>query len=42
MNIKKVKTAIKIGDFELKQNHRNKINLNYLSDIGGEIGRAHV
>lgn len=33
MNIKEVKTAIKIGDFALRQNHRNKININYLSNI---------
>lgn len=37
MNIKDVKTAIKIGDFILKQNHRNKIDLVYLSDISKKI-----
>lgn len=30
MRIKDVKTAIKIGDFVLKQNHRNKIDIKYL------------
>jgi hypothetical protein len=33
MNIKEVKTAIKIGDFTLRQNHRNKIDIKYLPDI---------
>ena len=33
MNIKEVKTAIKIGDFTLRQNHRNKIDIRYLSKI---------
>ncbi|MBU2562132.1 MAG: hypothetical protein KKF68_00525 [Nanoarchaeota archaeon] len=36
MNINKVKTAIKIGDFELKQNHRNKIDIKYLQNISKE------
>jgi len=33
MNIKEVKTAIKIGDFVLKNNHRNKIDLKYLPSL---------
>lgn len=33
MNIKNVKTAIKVGDFILKKNHRNKININYLASL---------
>lgn len=33
MNIKKVKTAVKMGDFALRQNHRNKINIKYLTNI---------
>ena len=33
MNIKDVKTAIKIGDFVLRKKHRNKINIKYLLDI---------
>src|SRR3989304_3943332 len=33
MNIKDVKTAIKIGDFILRANHRNKIAINYLPGI---------
>ncbi len=37
MNIKDVKTAIKIGDFVLKQNHRNKIGLKYLSTLSNKI-----
>ena len=37
MNIKEVKTAIKIGDFVLRQNHRNKIDINYLLDLGKKI-----
>lgn len=31
MNINDVKTAIKIGDFVLRQNHRNKIDIKYSS-----------
>lgn len=34
MNIKEVKTAIKVGDFALRQNHRNKIDIRYLPSIG--------
>ena len=37
MNIKEVKTAIKIGDFVLKENHRNKITINYLSGLDPKI-----
>lgn len=37
MNIKDVKTAIKIGDFVLRQNHRNKIDINYLPNIDNKI-----
>ena len=37
MNIKKVKTATKIGDFVLKQNHRNKIDLKYLPSLSNKF-----
>lgn len=37
MKIKNVKTAIKIGDFILKHNHRNKIDIRYLPNISKEI-----
>jgi len=37
MNINEVKTAKKLGNFVLKQNHRNKININYLSTIDKRI-----
>lgn len=37
MNIKEVKTAIKVGDFLLKQNHRNKIDIKYLSNISKSV-----
>src|SRR3989344_6660230 len=33
MNIKKVKTATKIGNFFLRSGHRNKIDLNYLPSL---------
>jgi hypothetical protein len=33
MNIKESKTAIKIGDFALRPNHRNKIDINYLPEL---------
>jgi hypothetical protein len=33
MEISKVKTAIKFGDFVLKKNHKNKIDIKYLSNI---------
>ncbi len=37
MHIKKVKTAIKIGDFILRQNHRNKIDIKYLPNISKDV-----
>jgi len=37
MNIKNVKMAIKIGDFILRQNHRNKIDIKYLPNIDKKI-----
>ncbi len=37
MNIKDVKTAVKIGDFVLRQNHRNKIDIKYLLNIAKKI-----
>lgn len=37
MNITEVKTAIKIGDFVLKQAHRNKIDIKYLPTIDKEV-----
>jgi len=37
MNIKDVKTAIKIGDFALRQNHRNKIDIKYLPSLDNKI-----
>ena len=40
MNIKDVKTAIKIGDFVLRQNHRNKIDIKHLSNIENKILRT--
>lgn len=33
MKISEVKTATKIGNFILKENHRNKIDLKYLSNL---------
>ena len=33
MHIREVRTARKFGDFVLKQNHRNKIDLKYLPEI---------
>jgi len=33
MKIKNVKTAIKVGDFVLKQNHRNHIDIKYLPTL---------
>jgi hypothetical protein len=33
MNINEVKTAKKIGDFKLKNNHQNKIDIDYLPNI---------
>lgn len=37
MNIKEVKTAIKVGDFVLKKGHRNKIDIHYLPTLSKEI-----
>lgn len=37
MNIKEVKTAIKIGDFVLRRKHRNKIDIRYLPNIDRKI-----
>ncbi len=37
MNIKDVKTAIKIGDFVLRQNHRNKIDIKYSPNLDKKI-----
>lgn len=37
MNINNVKTAIKIGDFKLKSNHRNKIDVSYLPSLDQTI-----
>lgn len=37
MNIKDVKTAIKIGDFVLRNNSRNKIDIKYLPNIDNKI-----
>ena len=37
MNIKDIKTAIKIADFVLRKNHRNKIDIRYLPNIDKKI-----
>ena len=37
MKIKDVKTAIKIGDFVLRQNHRNKIDIKYSLNVDKKI-----
>jgi len=37
MNIKEVKTAIKVGDFVLKKNHRNHIDIKYLPTLSNKI-----
>lgn len=37
MNIKAVKTAIKIGDFVLRQDHKNKIGIRYLPHIAKKV-----
>src|SRR4030065_1709957 len=37
MNIKDVKTAIKIGDFALRKNGRNKIDIKYLPGLNNKI-----
>ncbi|HAX98495.1 MAG TPA: hypothetical protein DCY12_06330 [Candidatus Atribacteria bacterium] len=37
MNIKDVKTAIKVGDFVLKKNHRNHIDIKYLPTLTNKM-----
>ncbi|MFY9463189.1 MAG: hypothetical protein WAP52_03325 [Candidatus Sungiibacteriota bacterium] len=37
MNIREVTTSIKIGDFVLRRNHRNKIGINYLHGLDNRI-----
>lgn len=37
MNIKDVKTAIKVGDYILKKNHRNHIDIKYLPTLSNKI-----
>ena len=37
MKIKNVKTAIKVGDFVLKQNHRNHIDIKYLPTLNNKL-----
>lgn len=37
MNIKEVKTAIKVGNFVLKKNHRNHIDIKYLPTLNNKI-----
>ncbi len=37
MHIREVRTARKFGDFVLKQNHRNKIELKYLPEIPKQV-----
>jgi len=37
MNIKDVKTAIKVGDFILRKSNRNKIDIKYLPTLGKKI-----
>jgi len=37
MNIKKVKTAIKVGDFVLRKRDRNKIDFRYLPDLNKKV-----
>ena len=37
MQIKEVRTAIKVGDFVLKNNHKNKIDLKYSENINKNI-----
>ncbi len=37
MKISEVNTAVKVGDFILKQNHRNKIDIRYLTTISREF-----
>ena len=37
MKIKNVKTAIKVGDFVLKHNHRNHIDIKYLPTLNNKV-----
>lgn len=37
MHIKEVKTAVKVGDFSLRKNHRNKIDIKYSSKLHNKI-----
>lgn len=37
MNVKDVKTAIKVGDFVLRKHHRNKIDIKYLPNLNKKI-----
>ena len=37
MNIKEVKTAKKVGDFKLKENHRNHIDIQYLPNFSNKV-----
>jgi hypothetical protein len=37
MHIKEVKTSIKVGDFVLKKNHINKIEIKYLPNLDKKI-----
>ncbi len=37
MNIKDVKTAIKVGDFVLRKNNRNKIDIKYLPNVDKKL-----
>lgn len=37
MNIKDVKTAIKVGDFVQKKNHRNHIDIKYLPNLSNKV-----
>lgn len=37
MHIKKVKTAIKVGDFILRKNNRNKIDIKYSPNVNKKI-----
>jgi len=36
MDIKEVKTAIKVGDFVLRKKHQNKIDIRYLPELSNE------
>src|SRR3989344_8326546 len=37
MNIKDVKTAIRVGDLILRRNHRNKIDIKYLPNLSNKV-----